>query len=50
MQLPIQIFGSLKIAIEEEWNKISEEFILKACISFRSGLDTIIEKSGGHIE
>ena len=23
--------GSLKNAIEEEWNKMSEEFILKAC-------------------
>ena len=23
--------GSLKTAIEEEWNKMSEEFILKAC-------------------
>ena len=26
---------SLKTAIEEEWNKISKEFILKACKSFR---------------
>ena len=26
--------GSLKIAIEEEWNKISEELILKACKLF----------------
>ena len=26
--------GSLKTAIEEEWNKMSEEFILKACKSF----------------
>ena len=24
--------GSLQTAIEEEWNKISEEWILKACI------------------
>ena len=23
--------GSLKTAIEEEWNKLSEEFILKTC-------------------
>ena len=23
--------GSLKTAIEKEWNKMSEEFILKAC-------------------
>ncbi len=27
--------GSLKTAIEEEWNKMSEEFILKACKSFQ---------------
>ncbi len=26
--------GSLKTTIEEEWNKMSEEFILKACKSF----------------
>ena len=42
--------GSLKIAIEEEWNKMSKEFLLKACKSFRRRVDTIIEKNGGHIE
>ena len=26
--------GLLKTAIEEEWNKMSEEFILKACKSY----------------
>ena len=36
--------GSLQIAIEEEWNKMSEEFILKACKSFRRRVDTIIKK------
>ena len=36
--------GSLKTAIEEEWNKMSEEFILKVCKSFRRCVDTIIEK------
>ena len=36
--------GSLKTAIEEEWNKMSEEFILKECKSFRSRVDTITEK------
>ena len=35
---------SLKTAIEEELNKMSEEFILKACKSFRMRIDTIIEK------
>ena len=43
--------GLLKTPIEEEWNKISEEFILKACKSFRRCVDTITEiKNGGHIE
>ena len=45
--------GSLKNAIEEEWNKMSEKFILKACKSFRRGVDTIIDKkkkkNNGHI-
>ena len=36
--------GSLKTVIEEEWNKMSEEFILKRCKSFRSHADAIIEK------
>ena len=35
---------SLKIAIEKEWNKMSAEFILKACKSFRRRVDTVIEK------
>ena len=39
--------GLLKIAIEEEWNKISEEFILKACKSFQRHVDTIIDKKNG---
>ena len=42
--------SSLKTAIEVEWNKMSKEFILKACKSFQRHVDTIIEKNGGHIE
>ena len=42
--------GSFKTAIEEEWHKMSEEFILKACKSFQKRVDTIIEKNGSHIE
>ena len=37
-------FSSLKTAIEEEWNKMSEKFILKACKSFWRCADTMIEK------
>ena len=35
---------SLKTAIEDEWNKMLEEFILNACKSFRRRVDTITEK------
>ena len=42
--------GSLKTPIEEEWNKMSEEFILNTCKSFQRCVDTIIEKKSGHIE
>ena len=42
--------GSFKTAIEEEWNKISGEFILKACKLFWKHVDTIIEKNGGWIK
>ena len=41
--LPSNI-DSLKTAIEEEWNKMSKEFILKVCKSFQKRVDTIIEK------
>ena len=40
----------LKSAIEKEWNKMSEKFILKACKSFWRHVDTITEKYGCHIE
>ena len=42
--------GSLKIAIEEEWNKMSEEFFLKVWKLVQRPVDTIIEKTGSHIE
>ena len=42
--------GSLKTAINEEWNEMSEEFILKAFKSFQKRVDRIIFKNGGHIE
>ena len=41
--------GLLRIAMEEEWNKMSEEFILKACKSFRRHVETIIKNNGCHI-
>ena len=41
--------GLLKTA-NEEWNKMSEEFILKACKSIQRHVGTIIEKNGVHIE
>ena len=44
---------SLKATIEEEWNQMSEEFILKACKSFQRRFHAIIEKkkkNGVHIE
>ena len=40
MQFPM---CSLKTAILKEWNKISEEFILKGYKSFRWSVDKIIE-------
>ena len=36
--------GSLKTAIEEEWNKMTEEFILMACKSLRRRVDMITGK------
>ena len=42
--------GSVKTAIEEEWNKMSEEFIPKAWKLFRRRVDTITEKNGCYIE
>ena len=45
-----QNIGLLKTAIGEEWNRMSEEFILKAYKLFQKQVDTIIEKTVGHIE
>ena len=46
MQFLIQNIGLIKTVIEEEWNKMSEEFILKACKSFRRCVDnTSLNKS-----
>ena len=42
--------GSLRNAIEEEWNKMSEEFIFKACKLFQRYADSIIERKWQHIE
>ena len=42
--------GLLKIATEEEWNKTSEEFILKACKWFWRRANITIAKDIGHIE
>ena len=41
--------GSLKTVIEEEWNKMFEEFS-KACKLFWRCVDTITEKNGGYIQ
>ena len=40
----------MKTAIEEEWNKMSEELILKTYTLFRRCIDTIIKKNGDHNE
>ena len=45
--------GSLKAPIEEEWNKMTEEFILETCKLFWRCVDTITEKkkkNGGNTE
>ena len=42
--------SSLKTTIVEEWNKMSEEFILKVCKSFVGCVDTITETHSIHIE
>ena len=42
--------GLLITVIEEKWNRMSEEFILKSCKSFQRRVDTRIEKNGGQTE
>ena len=42
--------GSLKTAIGAEWNKMSEEFILKPFKSFRRRVDPILERNDSHFE
>ena len=40
----------LKAAITREWDLLPESYIVKACQSFRSRLEAIVEADGGHIE
>ena len=42
--------GSLKTDVEEKWNKLSEEFILKTCSHFESILTQLLKKNHGSIE
>ena len=41
--------GSPKAATEEEWHKMSEEFILTVWKGFQRCVDSITKKNGGHI-
>ena len=48
----MQLYIQIETAIEGEWNKMSEKFILKAYKSFRRRVDTMVKKKkdGGHIK
>lgn len=40
----------LKEAIKREWNKLSTEFVINSCKSFRHRVEAVIKNNGGHIE
>jgi len=42
--------NSLKASIEEAWDEMSPDFIIKSCRSFRPRLEAVIAVKGGHIE
>ena len=41
--------ASLISAVEEAWNNMSSEFIIKCCASFPQRLKEVIAARGGHI-
>ena len=49
MQLPISILIRLRLLLWMNGIKMSGEFILKACKSFRRCVDKIIKRNGNHI-
>jgi hypothetical protein len=40
----------LKLAIIEEWNNLSQNFINKSINQWRGRLRSVVENNGGHIE
>ena len=40
----------LKMAIVEEWTKLSQRFINKSIDEWRRRLDGVVQQNGGHIE
>ena len=41
---------SLKEAIKREWHKMSANFVIDSCLSFRKRVEAVIANNGGHIE
>lgn len=41
---------SLNASIRREWRRLSKDFIVNSCKSFRSRIEAIVEAEGSHIE
>jgi hypothetical protein len=40
---------SLKVAVEEHWNNMVEDYIMKVCSKFRPRIKAVIEAEGSYI-
>jgi len=40
----------LKLALEAEWNKLSQTFINKSIDEWRQRLEAVVKNNGGHTE
>ena len=47
---PHRNISELKATIQKEWKKLSSDYIIKSCSSFRRRIEAVIEAEGGHME
>jgi len=47
---PHRNVADLKIAVEQEWANMSDDFLVKTCRSFRPRLEAMLDRGGNYIE
>ena len=50
LQCQFENIDQLKLALEAEWNRLSQKFINKSIDEWRQRLEAVVKNNGGHIE